>query len=230
MRNKIIKLVLFVVLLVAAGFITNRIVVGIWGVDETVSTTKSPQGTGSTEVVKNKVKDTLVTAYYYDNYAEGVIEYAAIRFFNVNTKECNYLFFPGDTKVSMSDETFEKIYAASTNVKQDMYLNKIAKCFARDDDRYQYTTMALEDAIGVSIDCYETISSDAIISIVNLLDPVSFDVPKNMTFKDDTSTKVHLKKGAQTLTGEQGKGMLTKPELYACEEDRLQCSMEYINE
>ena len=91
MRNKIIKLVLFVVLLVAAGFITNRIVVGIWGVDETVSTTKSPQGTGSTEVVKNKVKDTLVTAYYYDNYAEGVIEYAAIRFFNVNTKECNYL-------------------------------------------------------------------------------------------------------------------------------------------
>ena len=109
MRSKVIKIAIFALLLVGVAFLSNRIVVGVWGPEETVSTTKSPEGTGTTEVMKTKIKDTLVTAYYYDDYAKGVIEYAAVRFFNVNTKECNYVFFPGDTKVELSDEAYQKI-------------------------------------------------------------------------------------------------------------------------
>ena len=230
MNKKTIKIVLLIVLLVVAGYATNRFVVNMWGVDEPTSTTKSLQGTGSTEVVNAPIKDSLVTAYYYDNYAKGVIEYAAVRIFNVNTKECNYIFFPANTLISMSDETFGIIYDASTNVEQEMYLNKIAKCFAQDADRYHFTTLALEDALGIDIDCYEAISSDDAVAVINLLDPVSFDVPKNMKFKNDSSDIVRLKKGAQKLEGSQVKGMITKAELYDSELERLQCMQDYIKE
>lgn len=230
MDKKTIKIVLLIVLLVVAGYATNRFVVNMWGVDEPTSTTKSLQGTGSTEVVNAPIKDSLVTAYYYDNYAKGVIEYAAVRIFNVNTKECNYIFFPANTLISMSDETFGIIYDASTNVEQEMYLNKIAKCFAQDADRYHFTTLALEDALGIEIDCYEAISSDDAVAVINLLDPVSFDVPKNMKFKNDSSDIVRLKKGAQKLEGNQVKGMITQAELYDSELERLQCMQDYIKE
>ena len=230
MNKKTTKIVLLIVLLVVAGYATNRFVVNMWGIDEPTSTTKSLQGTGSTEVVNYSIKDHLVTAYYYDNYAKGVIEYAAVRIFNVNTKECNYIFFPANTKISLSDETFGIIYDASTNVKQDTYLNKIAPCFAQDADRYHFTTLALEDVLGIDIDYYEAISSDNTVAVINLIDPVSFDVPKNMKFKNDSSDVVRLKKGAQKLEGNQVKGMITQAALYDNELERLQCMEDYIKE
>lgn len=230
MRNTIIKLLLLAVLLAATGFGSYKAVIAIWGEKEMSSVTTQPQGTGSTEKKSSEVKDMVVTAYYYDNYTKGIIEYAAVRFFNVNTKECNYIFFPGDTKLNLSDNVYQSLYAASTNIKQNTYLKDIATCFAQDYDRYNYTTMAIEDALGTDVDYYEAITSDTVIRIVNLLDPVSFDVPKKMKFKDDSNIQVVLNKGAQTLLGDQVKGMLTKVELYDSEMERLQCSEDYIKE
>ena len=228
MRN-VVKVLLLAVLLAATCFGSYKAVIAIWGEDEITSMTESKQGTGTTEVRDKKVKNLLVTAYYYDNYTKDVISYAAVRFFNVNTKECNYIFFPGNTKVKMSNDTYSTLFNASSNIKQECLLSDIAPCFVRDDDRYGYTTMVLEDALGVKIDCYESITSDNVIRIVNLLDPVSFNVKSKLKFKDDSNIDVVLKPGEQTLLGDQVKGMLTKPELYSSEKERLEVSMEYIN-
>ncbi|MCR4716406.1 MAG: LCP family protein [Lachnospiraceae bacterium] len=226
--QKVIKVLLLIVLLAATCFGSYKGVIAIWGEDEITSVTESPVGNGSTEVKSKDVKNMLVTAYYYDNYTQNVISYAVVRFFNLNTKECNYLFFPGNTKVDMSNETFSVLYNASSNIKQSCYISDIAPCFVRDSDRYGYTTMLLEDIIKTDIDCYEAITSDNVIRVVNLLDPVSFDVPKKLKFKDDSNIQIVLNKGMQTLLGDQVKGMLTKPELYDSEEERLAVSMDYI--
>lgn len=228
MRGKIIKILLLAVLLAATGFASYKGVIVIWGEQEITSVTTGEQGTGSTEKQTAPVKDMLVTAYYYDSYTKGVIEYCAVRFFNVNTKECNYIFFPGNAKIKLSDETFQVLHNASSHIKQEVPLKDIATWLAQDSDRYQYTTMALQDAIGYQIDCYESITSDNVIRIVNLIDPVSFDVPKKMSFKDDSNINIVLKKGVQTLLGDQVKGMLTKGELYKSEMERLECSMNYV--
>ena len=187
MREKIIKLLLLVVLLAATGFGSYKGVIAIWGEKEIGSISVAKQGTGSTEKQGTPVKDMLVTAYYYDSYTKGVIEYCAVRFFNVNTKECNYIFFPGNAKITLSDETFQVLHNASSHIKQEVLLRDIATWLAQDSDRYQYTTMAIQDAIGYQIDCYESITSDNVIRIVNLIDPVTFDVPKKMSFKDDSN-------------------------------------------
>lgn len=228
MREKIIKLLLLAVLLAATGFASYKGVIAIWGEQEIASISEGKQGTGSTEKQAAPVKDMLVTAYFYDNYTKGVIEYCAVRFFNVNTKECNYVFFPGNTKITLSDETFQTLHNASTHIKQEVLLRDIATWLAQDSDRYQYTTMAIQDAIGYQIDYYEAITSDNVIRIVNLIEPVNFDVPKKMSFKDDSNINIVLKKGVQTLLGDQVKGMLTKPELYKSEMERLECSINYI--
>lgn len=228
MREKIIKLLLLVVLLAATGFGSYKGVIAIWGEQEIGSISEGKQGTGSTEKQGTPVKDMLVTAYYYDSYTKGVIEYCAVRFFNVNTKECNYIFFPGNAKITLSDETFQVLHNASSHIKQEVPLRDIATWLAQDSDRYQYTTMAIQDAIGYQIDYYESITSDNVIRIVNLIDPVTFDVPKKMSFKDDSNINIVLKKGVQTLLGDQVKGMLTKGELYKSEMERLECSMNYI--
>ncbi len=228
MRTKILKLLLLAVLLVATGFGSYKAVIAIWGEPQVKEMTEDKQGTGSEEKKGAKVSPMLVTAYFYDNYTKGVIEYAAVRFFNTQTKECNYIFFPSDSKIDLSDAAYQKIHSASGNVKQNTKLKDIATCFAQDSDRYQYTKLALEDALGYQIDHYEAITSDNVIRIVNLIDPVNFDVPKKMSFKDDSNINIVLKKGAQTLLGDQVKGMLTKVELYKNEEERLACSMDYI--
>jgi anionic cell wall polymer biosynthesis LytR-Cps2A-Psr (LCP) family protein len=127
----------------------------------------------------------------------------------------------------MSDEAYQTLYAASTNVKQKTKISAVGKCFGQDSDRYNNTKRVLEDIVGTDIDYYEAITSDDVIRIVNLPDPVNFDVPKKMTFKDDSNIKVVLNKGAQSLLGDQVKGMLTKVELYSSELARMQCSMDY---
>ena len=228
MGKTIMKIALLLVLLAATGFGSYKGVIAIWGEEEITSVTTQAQGTGSLEKRGQKVQKNIITAYYYDNYTKGIIEYAAVRIFNANTKECNFVFFPANTKINLSDATYQKIYSASTNVKQNTYLKDIASCFAQDTDRYRYTTMAIEDAIGQKVDYFEAITSDNVIRIVNLVDPFYFDVPKNMKFKDDSNINIELKKGSQTLLGDQVKGMLTKKELHGSEMKRLKCSEDYV--
>ncbi len=228
MRQTILRLLLLIILLAATCFGSYYAVVKIWGEEEITSVTTENEGTGSTETPGEPVKNMLVTAYYYDYYVNGIVEYAAVRFFNVNTKECNYIFFPGNTKLAMSDSAYQALYSASTNIKQNSYLRDISIRFSQDSDRYGYTAKALEDVIGTNIDYYEAITSDDVVRMVNILDPVSFNVPKSMSFKNDSNIKINLKKGEQTLMGDQVKGMLTKPELYSSETERLKCSMDYI--
>ena len=86
MRAKILKLLLLVVLLVATGFGSYKAVIAIWGEPQVKEMTENKQGTGSEEKKGAKVSPMLVTAYFYDNYTKGVIEYAAVRFFNTQTK------------------------------------------------------------------------------------------------------------------------------------------------
>lgn len=228
MGKTLMKLLLLLVLLAATGFGSYKGVIAIWGEEEITSVTTQAQGTGTVEKRGQKVHKNIITAYYYDNYTKGIIEYAAVRIFNANTKECNFVFFPANAKINLSDKTYQKIYSASTNVKQNTYLKDIASCFAQDADRYKYTTMAIEDAIGQKVDYFETITSDNVIRIVNLLEPFYFDVPQNMKFKDDSNINIELKKGSQTLLGDQVKGMLTKANLHGSEMKRLQCSEDYV--
>lgn len=228
MKGTIIKIIVIAVLVVAAGFGSYKGVIALWGEDKNTVLTESREGDGSKEARGKKIKNMLVTAYYYDNYSDGTIEYVFVRYFNVNTKEVNFVFFPRNTRITLSDSAYKEISRGSSNVKQNTLLSEIGPNFPRDEDRYRYTKIALEDVLGTKIDHYEAITSDAIVQIINLIDPVEYDVPKDLNYEDDKGSKVVLKKGPQTVVGDQVKGMITRSDLYKSELNRTKFSAQYV--
>lgn len=62
----------------------------------------------------------------------------------------------------------------------------------------------LKTVIGFTPDAYAVVDLKGFVKLVNALDGVEFDVPRNMNYDDpDQNLHIHLQKGLQTLDGEK---------------------------
>lgn len=67
----------------------------------------------------------------------------------------------------------------------------------------------VQELLGIPIDFYVKIRLSAFEKLVNAVDGVWFDVPRNMDYDDDDQNlHIHLQKGYQLLNGEQAMGLV----------------------
>jgi len=93
-------------------------------------------------------------------------------------------------------------------------------------------TNQFTDALGVKVDFYVLVDTDAFVYMVDKIGGIEYDVPMNMDYDDDVQDlHIHLKAGKQKLTGDMAEQLIryrsgyTKGDL-----DRMDLRANFINE
>ena len=107
---------------------------------------------------------------------------------------------PRDTRVSVCDEV-EDLLGKSYGV---MKFNAVHAIGGKEHGP-EAAVLQLEDLLGISIDHYVKVDFDALVEIVDAVGGVEVDVPQDMKWdmSDTGDIKIDLKKGLQTLDGNQ---------------------------
>ncbi len=124
----------------------------------------------------------------YDK-AAGLTDVNMIAQFDVNTGKVNVVQIPRDTYARYNEKGYyRKINGAHGYFKKD--LASLAKFF--------------EETFCIKIDFYASIDLAAFRNIVDIIGGVPIDVPRDMFYEDpEQDLYIDLKKGFQTLNGEQ---------------------------
>lgn len=133
--------------------------------------------------------------------------------YNPKTGNASMLSIPRDTYV----ENGNYKYSAQNKIN---YLYNSGK-------NPEKTLEAVNEITGLDIKYYVLIDTAALRKLVDLIGGVEFDVPDDMDYDDSTQNlHIHLKKGLQTLTGEQAEGVAR----FRHNNDGSSYSYEYGNE
>lgn len=110
--------------------------------------------------------------------------------YNPKTQKASMLSIPRDTYVTNGKYK----YSAQ---------NKINSVY-NGGEKPEKTLEAVNELTGLDIKYYILVDTEALIKLVDLIGGVEFDVPIDMNYDDSSQDlHIHLKKGYQTLTGEQ---------------------------
>ena len=145
------------------------------------------------------------------------------------------LQIPRDTYINKTVGGYKNIskansmYAASLSYFKNTVGqgNNQARESALNDVTNQFT-----DALGVKVDFYVLVDTDAFVYIVDKIGGIEYDVPMDMDYDDDVQDlHIHLKAGKQKLTGDMAEQLIryrsgyTKGDL-----DRMELRANFINE
>lgn len=145
------------------------------------------------------------------------------------------LQIPRDTYINKNVGGYKNIskansmYAASLSYFKNTVGqgNNQARESALNDVTNQFT-----DALGVKVDFYVLVDTDAFVYIVDKVGGIEYDVPMDMDYDDDVQDlHIHLKAGKQKLTGDMAEQLIrfrsgyTKGDL-----DRMELRANFINE
>lgn len=110
--------------------------------------------------------------------------------YNPKTQKASMLSIPRDTYVTNGKYKYSA-------------LNKI-NCVYNGGENPEKTVQAVNELTGLNIKYYVLVDTEALIKLVDLIGGVEFNVPIDMNYDDSSQDlHIHLKKGYQTLTGEQ---------------------------
>lgn len=116
--------------------------------------------------------------------------------YNPNTQKASMLSIPRDTFVGSNPKR-----ATASDKINSLYQGKYP----------EKTLKAVNELTGLNLQYYVVVDTDALTEIVNTIGGVEFNVPIDMDY-DDTSKenylRIHLKKGLQTINGEQAEQLL----------------------
>lgn len=88
----------------------------------------------------------------------------------------------------------------------------------------------LAQLLGFEVDGYVLVNLDAFVELVDLVGGVEFDVPMDMDYEDSSQKLyIHLKKGMQTLDGQQAMGVVRFRKGYATQDiQRTQTQQQFL--
>lgn len=133
--------------------------------------------------------------------------------YNPKTQKASMLSIPRDT------------YVENGNYKYSVY-NKINSLYSGGATP-EKTVEAVDKITGLDIKYYILVDTEALKKLVDLIGGVEFDVPDNMNYDDDgQNLHIHLKKGYQTLNGDQAEQVVR----FRHNNDGSSYSYEYGNE
>lgn len=90
---------------------------------------------------------------------KGEIKHIVLGIFNMTTENLDYITIPVNTRFTISNELYQKLYSAGSEVPQIMKLEDADQYFS-DETLYEYMVILLEDMLGIDIGYYTVISKD----------------------------------------------------------------------
>ena len=157
--------------------------------------------------------------------------------FNSDTKEIDLISVPRDTRVQMSDEMMQGLVDRNRagfipyqgGQKGMCKINEI-HAFAGEGYRSEYSTMALENLLGIEIDYYVKFTTSSFRYVVDAIGGVEFNVPMNMSYADpEQGLYINLRAGTQILDGDKAEQLVRYREGYASRDlKRIEVQQEFM--
>ncbi|MBO4898058.1 MAG: LCP family protein [Clostridia bacterium] len=210
---KVLLITLLIVSVMALGFIAYYIwTTNVWG----AYAFKSGQHGDALDEIEGSRINTLVVGK--DRVADNT---DTILVMSADTSDSNIYIvsIPRDTKVSVNGRTM-KINAVYSYAK---YSGEAPEELLID---------TVKEVTGIKINNYAIIDTKAFREIVDALDGVEYDVPRDYNYDDPyQDLHIHIKKGFQTLYGEDAEGLVRYRHDYArADLERVEVQQSFIKE
>lgn len=135
---------------------------------------------------------------YEDDYK--LTDSIMVASYNPQTQQASMLSIPRDTYVGKKDRN-----SASANYLASYKMNSVY----RNGTNIPETIERVEELVGIDIDNYVLVDTDAIIQIVDAIGGVTFNVPIDMNYDDSNQNlHIHLKAGEQLIDGDKAEQLL----------------------
>lgn len=96
-----------------------------------------------------------------------------------------------------------------TMINEKWDIKKINSVYSRTGNSIDSLSNRVQKLIGFKPDFYVKVELEMFVELVDLVDGVEFDVPRDMDYDDDwQDLHIHLKKGLQTLNGKDAMGLV----------------------
>lgn len=137
---------------------------------------------------------------YMDGVDYKLTDTIMLASYNPQTQQASILSIPRDTYVGTKDKD-----SATSNYLASYKIN----CRYRNGSEIEETVKCVENLTGMEIDNYILIDTTAIKDVVDAIGGVTFDVPIDMNYDDDSQDLyIHLEAGEQLLDGNKAEQLL----------------------
>lgn len=186
---KTILIIMFIILLVIAGFVCYSGYKNGWGVKGLIQTAMGQD--------EKKLKDleplTVLLLGVSEDISSKLTDTIMVASYNPKTQKATLLSIPRDTFIGKNKNT-----ATPSDKINALYQSSPEK-----------TLDTVNKITGLNITYYVVISNNALVELVDEIGGVEFDVPINMNYDDSSQNlSIHLKKGKQKLNGTQAEGLV----------------------
>lgn len=130
--------------------------------------------------------------------------------YDARTKKINIVSIPRDTRVKMPEEHINELTGEGRYVPKSGYMkiNQVHH-YAGTELGVSYVKMQIEELLGIEIDYYAKVNTEAFRILVDEIGGVWFDVPQRMIYDDpEQNLHIDLQPGMQLLNGEQAEGLV----------------------
>ena len=160
----------------------------------------------NTYFVPPKITTVLVLGTDQSNLLTDVV---ILGFFNRETGEIDLVSVPRDTYISLSPELKKEIEDAGKYVPPYMKVTELHSYAGGDLGDYAVRE-TLNQAFNLSIDYTVNVSLDAFKKIVNIVGPITMEIPAGgLNYYDpDQNLRINVPGGVQHLTGEMAEGVV----------------------
>lgn len=174
-------------------------------------------------------REKLISVLYTKDSGSKEFGDAFLRMFNKESKEYQYVLIPAELSVTLDDITYQQLQTESDGIPKTIVLKDIPDYFTDSEEEYKAANRILKATFGLThIDLYESATLESLVSVINLIDPIKVEIPKKMIFKNQDGINEVLRKGEQTLIGNQVVGMLRYTKGYEDPvEDRMKLAEQY---
>lgn len=168
----------------------------------------------TTEAVdpQENVENCGFTMVYLDDPYTDKVDYCLLRVFNELSCKMSVFQIPTDAQVTLSDDTYEYLCEkAGYEIPITLNLSDIGTHFSERETKYEMINAVMQDYIGgIEICSYEAMDYDAFIQMIDLVNPVSFELTQIVSYRDENDETVQLSPNEQYLVdGRMALGILT---------------------
>lgn len=110
-------------------------------------------------VTEVEIDDISKSLIFCENNETGKIEKILIEICNRNTSNLDYITIPMETKITLTNNFYKKLYNIDPNIPQIILVSELDKYFNK-KDIYEYTVAIIQDLIDIKINYYTVINSD----------------------------------------------------------------------
>lgn len=192
-KHRVLKVFLFILLMIVlfvGGFLGYSVYKNGWGLKGFLQTVTGQ----SEEKLKDLEEFKVLVLGVSEDISVALTDTIMVASYNPRTQKAVLLSIPRDTYVGnnrYSANSYDKINA----------LYQVGGA--------EKTLEAVNEITGLDIKYYVVISNNALVDLVDEIGGVKFNVPIDMDYDSKKQgLHIHLKKGEQTLTGEQAEGLV----------------------